>query len=122
MKRIGIVIGLLLVLTACGGGTDPGKVVEQYLQAKITGDKETMRGLLCSDMEANLDEEAASFASVSGADITGMTCARDGDKNEVRCTGTIVAIYGTEKTEFPLTSYNVVQEDGEWKWCGEASG
>jgi hypothetical protein len=21
---------------------------------------------------------------------------------------------------FPLETYSVVQEDGEWKWCGEA--
>ena len=34
--------------------------------------------------------------------------------------GRIVALYGTEETEFPLVSYRVVEEDGEWKWCGEA--
>ena len=49
-----------------------------------------------------------------------MTCTREGDSNVVTCTGQIVATYGTEQTSFPLTSYTVVQEDGEWKWCGEA--
>jgi hypothetical protein len=49
-----------------------------------------------------------------------MKCQRLDDSDIVQCDGKIVATYGTEDTEFPLTSYRVVQEDGEWKWCGEA--
>ena len=63
--------------------------------------------------------KSTSFAAVD-AKLDGMTCPRQGDSDVVTCTGKIVATYGTEKTEFPLTSYRVVQEDGEWKWCGEA--
>jgi hypothetical protein len=111
----------LLVIAACTtqGGGDPVKTVEQYLTAKVESDEETLRRLLCSAMEADIRREASSFASVD-AKIEGMTCTRSGDTDIVICSGQIVATYGTEQTEFPLTSYRVVQEDGEWKWCGEA--
>ena len=73
-----------------------------------------------SEVVADLQREAASFASVSGVKIEGMKCQRVGDSDIVKCAGEIIATYGTEDTSFPLTSYRVVQEDGEWKWCGEA--
>jgi hypothetical protein len=112
---------LLVVLAACGGGSsgDPAQTVEQYLTAKVAGDEQTLRGLLCSAMEVDLPREANSFSSVS-AKIDGMSCQREGDTDVVTCIGKFVATYGTEDSEFPLTSYKVVQEDGEWKWCGEA--
>lgn len=123
---IGLAVLLTFMIAACGGGSagsgDPAKTVEQYLTAKINGEKETMRGLLCSALEARLDGEAQSFATVSGVTLEDMKCTRDGETDVVRCEGKIVAQYGTEQTEFPLTSYAVVQEDGEWKWCGETAG
>jgi hypothetical protein len=121
-KRILFLAVLVLVMVAaCSGGSsgDPVKTVQDYLQAKVKGDKDTLRGLLCSDMEKDLEREAASFSTVSDAQIQDMSCKLDGDV--VRCTGKIVAQYGTEQNEFPLASYKVVQEDGEWKWCGETS-
>ncbi|MCC6803697.1 MAG: hypothetical protein IT319_12510 [Anaerolineae bacterium] len=110
----------LLVLAACSSssGGDPAKTVEQYLTAKVASDESALRGLLCSEMEANLPIEASSFAGLD-ARLDGMTCQRRGDSDVVTCTGKIVATYGTEETDFPLSSYRVVQEDGEWKWCGE---
>ena len=112
----------LLVLAACavGEARDPAKTVEKYLQAKINGDAKTLRPLLCSQMEANLEREAMAFSSVTGVRLDGMACERQGAGDTVRCRGKIVALYGAQQTEFPLTSYRVVQEDGEWKWCGEA--
>ena len=113
----------LVILAACGGanggGGDPAKAVADYLTAKVAADEAAMRPLLCSAMEADLAREASSFAGL-GATLENMTCTRDGDANTVTCTGAIVATYGTEESEFPLSSYSVVQEDGAWKWCGEA--
>ncbi len=113
---------LLLALAACAnkGGEDPAKAVERYLQAKVAGDEQTIRSLLCSDLEPNAFQEINAFTSVTGAHIEGMQCQRVDESDVVQCQGKIVATYGTEETEFPLSSYRVVQEDGEWKWCGEA--
>ena len=51
-----------------------------------------------------------------------MAWHASGKARAIRCVaaGKIVALYGAQQTEFPLTTYRVVQEDGEWKWCGEA--
>jgi len=121
-KRYLLLLMPLLVLAACavGEARDPAKTVEKYLQAKVNGDAKTLRSLLCSKMEANLEREALTFSSVTGVRLEGMACERQGTSDTVRCKGKIVALYGAQQTEFPLTAYRVVQEDGEWKWCGEA--
>lgn len=114
---------LILLLAACGGDAgagDPAQTVEQYMQAKADSDGNTIRALLCSEMEHLLERESRAFESVSDVQVVDMACTRDGNSDVVRCQGRILATYGTEDTEFPLTNYRVVQEDGEWKWCGEA--
>ena len=122
MKRLGLIL-LTLIMTACSTGatTDSAAdVVESYLTAKIEGDRDALRPLLCSAMESQFSREVTSFATVEGARIEDMQCTRQGDTDVVTCTGTIIATYGTETNQFPLSSYRVVQEDGEWKWCGES--
>lgn len=108
-------------LVACGGSAgDPAQTVEQYLQAKANSDAETVRALLCSDMEQFLERETRTFESVSGVRLENMACTLRPNTDVVECQGAIMATYGTEDTEFSLSNYRVVQEDGEWKWCGEA--
>jgi hypothetical protein len=111
-------LALIAACTSSGAG-DPAKVVEQYLTAKAAADEDAMRPLLCSAMEADLPLEASSFASLA-VEVEGMSCQRQGDTNVVACSGKYVVTYGTEKSDFALSSYSVVQEDGAWKWCGEA--
>lgn len=120
--QIAILATALIALVSCGdgGGGDPAATVERYLEAKVAGDAEAIRSLLCSEMEVHLERESRTFDSVSGVELEGMACQQDGQSTTVDCQGKIVALYGTEQTEFPLVSYRVVQEDGEWKWCGEA--
>ncbi len=120
MKQFALILLLAGLLVACGEASDPADTVEQYIQAKVEGDPEQIRALLCSEMEAVLEREIHTFESVSGVTIEDMTCQQEGDSDVVRCQGKIVALYGTEETEFPLVSYRVVEEDGVWKWCGEA--
>ena len=120
MMMILVLLSLFLAVACDSSAGDPAETVETYLQAKVDRDAETLRGLLCSEMESVLEREVRSFESVSGAQIEGMACQYEEATNTVRCQGTIVALYGTEESEFPLTAYRVVQEDGEWKWCGEA--
>jgi hypothetical protein len=120
MRRFVVVLMGLWLITACAaaGSSDPAATVETYLQAKIDGDAETVRRLLCSEMESVWEREVGTFASVTGVQAEGMVCTNAGD-DKVSCQGKIVAVYGTEETEFPLVNYRVVEEDGEWKWCGE---
>lgn len=117
-----LLIALSPILSACAppDGGDPAEAVENYLQAKVEGDRDSLSQLLCLEMEADLSREASSFSSVTGVRIDNMTCEAAESGDVVTCSGEIVATYGTEDTSFPLTSYRVVQEDGEWKWCGEA--
>lgn len=122
MKNNTLIIILLLLLTACASsGGDPALTVENYIQAKAESDESTIRQLICSEMENVVEREVHTFESVSGVQVDGMSCDRVGNSEVVSCQGRIVATYGTEDTEFPLVSYKVVEEDGEWKWCGEAA-
>ncbi|MGQ9910569.1 MAG: hypothetical protein ACUVS2_17210 [Candidatus Flexifilum sp.] len=125
----------LLTLTACGpsapadggGSADAAAdAVEAYLTAKVAGDIEALRPLLCSELEARLQAEALSFSAVTGVTIVGMDCARNASPNAqgqitVTCTGEIRAEYGAETETFPLRTYRVVEEDGVWRWCGETA-
>jgi len=110
-----------LILTACRDGdrNDPQAVVEDYLQAKVSRDKDTIQKLLCSEMETFLERETHTFETVTDARIDDLSCTWEEDSDIVRCQGMILASYGAEQTEYPLEAYRVVQEDGEWKWCGE---
>lgn len=110
---------LCLLLAGCAS-SDPADAVERYLRAKVAGDRAAVRGLLCAELEATLDMEASSFATVTEARIEGMDCQRDQGGDTVTCSGQIVASYGAENTTFPLLTYRVVEEGGEWKWCGAA--
>ena len=122
LRRMIIFFFSIFILSACGTteiAGDPADTVEQYIEAKTSGNADVIGQLLCSQMEADLAREARSFASVE-AHIEEMICTRVGDSDVVRCDGKIVATYGLEDRDFPLSSYRVVQEDGEWRWCGEA--
>jgi hypothetical protein len=107
-----------VVLLAGCASNDPADAVERYLQAKVAGDRDTLRGLLCAELENTLDAEVVAFATVSEARIEGMDCQRD--QSTVTCSGQILASYGAENTTFPLMTYRVIEEDGAWKWCGVA--
>ena len=132
-KRFVLLVLLVLVVGAgCGGdgagdtggkGDAPARAVEKYLSAKVAGEADDIRAGLCAEMESVLERELRTFESVSNATIENMSCTSDdaaaADETVVRCTGEIAALYGTEETTFPLAAYRAVNEDGEWKWCGE---
>ena len=125
MTRWSLICALLLLgLAACSGGgtgSDAATVVENYLTAKIAGNRDAMAPLICAELESTLDIEAASFSAVK-ATIEGMDCNYDAEANTVACAGEIKAEYGLETRSFPLSTYRVTQEDGAWRWCGEATG
>ncbi|MBK8432596.1 MAG: hypothetical protein IPL28_15455 [Chloroflexi bacterium] len=120
LKQLFVLLILLVLTAACGGRetADPAPAVEAFLEAKAASDGDTLRRLLCAELESTLEREQTTFAGVSGVQTEGMTCQQVGDSDTVTCEGAIVALYGTEETRFPLGNYRVVEEDGEWKWCG----
>lgn len=121
MRIVVLTLIILTLLAACASeAANPADTVERYLEAKVKGDRAVLQELLCLPLEADLTREAASFASVTNARIENMQCQHTEGTDVVQCTGQIVATYGTEDAVFDLTAYRVVQEDGEWKWCGEA--
>jgi hypothetical protein len=125
-KMLLLMVIVVVLLVACGGtqgaarNSDDAaaKAVEAYLTAKVMVDQDGVRKLLCSEKEKDADTEATTFLGVDQPKIEGMKCTSIGD-NKVKCEGKITAQYGAEINEFPLVTYRVVQEDSEWKWCGE---
>ena len=120
VRMLAALIALSLLAACDQRFGDPAAAVERYLLAKVAGDRDTIQRLLCRSMGAEIEREARSFEGVSQARLEGMACRSEGDRSVVRCRGKIVAAYGAEQSEFPLASYRVAWEDGEWKWCGEA--
>ena len=117
--KIFALISFMLLATACTAA-DPAPIVEQYIQAKANGDEQGIRALICSEMEASIPLETLTFQGIEGVEVAEMSCQQRNNSDVVECTGHITALYGSEVSEFPLTNYKVVQEDAEWKWCGEA--
>ncbi len=121
MKFILACLLAAIFLTACGSSQagNPAKVVEAYLQAKASADETGLRQHLCSAMEGDLPRELNTFKGLTGVKVEGLACQAVEGSDVVKCSGKISAVYGAETSEFPLTAYKVVQENGEWKWCGE---
>jgi len=120
IKLLGLTIGLLTAVACASTTADPAPTVERYIQARVDSDEETIRALICADMEAMIEIETLTFQGIEGVELVDMSCQQSNDSDVVACNGRITALYGSEVSEFPLTNYKVVQEDGEWKWCGEA--
>lgn len=115
-------LSLLLVLAACADEGDPAQAVEQYFQAQLDGDVNELRGLLCTNLEAEVEDRANSLAGLD-AELRDVECTRgdtEGEYTIVNCEGVIFINYGTENSELPLASYRTILEDGQWKMCGEA--
>jgi hypothetical protein len=125
VKRLALLITAAGLLTACSGsGGSASGAVEAYLEAIVSGDSTQAVNVSCSAAEAQAQTEAASFASVE-ASLEGLACQEAGTQGEatlVTCTGKFVAVYNGENTEISLEgrTYQVIQEDGEWRVCGYA--
>jgi len=123
MKRFLLLfIPMLLILAGCSNESDPAEVAMRYLNARIASDVDQLRQLSCADWESQVALQAASFSSIDAhlEDATCKTGGKEGDKTVIECTGKIVYDYNGEKNERELGNLLVVQENGEWKVCGEA--
>lgn len=124
-----IIPGLLLLLSvlllaACTStnSDEPAKAVEAYWQALVAQDSARLSSLSCKDYEAEALNTLESFKSVSTT-LNDLACTTDSKSDSsaaVKCSGTIVASYGTENLTINLAdrSYSAVKEGGAWLMCG----
>jgi hypothetical protein len=126
MPRLWIVLLLspVLMLAGCsaGGGSDAATAVEDYLQAIVDKDPDTVINLSCAAWEEDARTEVDSFQAVDVTlrDPACTVSGTDGDATLVACTGALVTTYDGEDQEIDLSrrTYRVVSEGGEWRMCG----
>ena len=124
VKGLTLLFVVAALLSACSGGGSASGAVEAYLEAIVAGDSTRAVNVSCAAAEAQAQTEAASFASVE-ASLQGLACHEAGAQGEatlVTCSGKFVAVYNGENTEISLEgrTFQVIQEDGEWRVCGYA--
>ena len=128
MRKIALMVVLLsvlaLLLSACGGkAADPAsKAVEDYLNALVNKDANTLSALSCASWEESAKLELDSLQAVKTR-LQGLTCttsSTSGSTSQVNCQGKIVATYNGEDQALDLSvrTYQVEQQGGEYLVCG----
>ena len=117
-----IVLSLFLFLAACTGKDPAAQAVEDYWQAMVAQNIESLSQLSCPDWESQAIMELDSFQAVE-ARLEGMICSESGQEGEdtiVSCQGKIIATYNDEDQELALNARDVIvrQVGGEWLICG----
>ena len=131
-----LITGLMLflgtiLLASCNndGNADNGaaaaQAIENYWNARAELNEEALLQYSCAAREANVSSEIQSLMSVQNLRLEGVDCRQTGTQGNdiiVTCDGMLLADYGAgDINEFPLRSYLMTQEDGEWKMCGEVA-
>lgn len=123
MKKIlFLLFSVMLLLAGCATEADPADTIINYLEARLDSDVDRLRELSCADWESQVGMQAASFQSID-ASLEDVSCQTNGTQDEmtvVECTGKIVYDYDGERNERELGDFLVIQENGDWKMCGEA--
>lgn len=120
---------LALGMAACGGddgGNDADAAVEaigNYWTARVSLDEEALYQYSCAARESLVPGEIQSLTSVQNLRLENFACRQTGTPGDdliVTCDGELVADYGAGDTNrFPMRSYLMTKENGEWKMCGE---
>lgn len=123
---VGILAFLSLTVTACTQQGLAEDAIEAYLNALVSKDVIRAVNKSCLDWEEGAHAEASSFEAVI-VRLDGLACNPirvSGEQTLVECEGKIVANYGGEDQDIPLSgrTYIAVLEDGEWKMCGYKIG
>lgn len=113
-----------LVLAGCAASGKSGAVqaVESYYKAIIDQNPDKLSAVTCKDFEEKARTELDSFNGVK-IEMQGLSCKETGASGgftQVHCDGQIVATYGQEKMNFPLSDrvHQVKNESGDWRVCG----
>lgn len=113
---------MILIFAGCATEADPSDTIIKYLEARLNSDVDQLSELSCAAWESQISLQAASFQSID-ASLENATCTANGTQDEmmiVECSGKIVYNYDGERNEREIGNFLVVQEDNEWKMCGEA--
>lgn len=114
-----LVVALLIIAAGCTTqAEDPASVVLKHLEARTKSSAEQLQSLTCAAQENQVGMLAKSLEGLD-AQLKDVVCTFDGSST-VNCTGSISVNYQGEIRELAVGNYSVVQEDGQWKWCGEA--
>ncbi len=112
-----------LVLSSCGKASDPAaKAVEDYLNALVNKNPNSLSALSCANWESNALLELDSLQAVA-TKLDSLSCAVTGSKGsttQVVCQGKIIATYNGEDQQFDLAvrTYQVENQGGEYLVCG----
>jgi len=126
IRIFGILSFLSLAIAACVQQGSADDAIEAYLNAIVAKDVVRATNKSCLDWEESAHAEASSFEAVI-ARLDGLTCTSinaSGEQTLVNCEGKIIANYGGEDQDIPLSEriYVAVLESGEWKMCGYSTG
>jgi len=123
----------LSVLAACGTGDSPERAAREWLEALLNMDGNELIERTCAEQRANVQTAGLwlSAFGVLGQSLTGQqaqadvsdlrfeTVSRSGQTARVRVTGEIrVAILAVAQAQQVDEVWQMVWEDGKWKWCG----
>ena len=115
---------ILCITAACNGDSSiqASQAVENYLQALVARDLNTMISASCSEWESQARLEFDSFAAVK-LTLNNMACKQTDEETPyslIGCKGSITANYGNEDLEIDVAEriYRVIKEAGEWRMCG----
>lgn len=137
MKRayiVTLILAFISVLTGCGLGDSPEKAAQEWIEAFANLDGNKIADRTCAAQQANV-QQAGLWSSVfnlfgqqtigqeAKTDVSGLkftTATSSGSAARVRVTGQVrVAILALSQTQNIDETWQMVQENGKWKWCGQ---
>jgi hypothetical protein len=124
VKRIFFLFIVTVFLLASCSGSQSGAVsaVNTYYQAILAQNADQLKSVTCADFQETAQTELDSFQGVK-IELQGFGCqesGKEGANTLVKCTGKIVATYGSDKMDFPLADrvHKVQNQGGSWQVCG----
>ncbi|HEX3053201.1 MAG TPA: hypothetical protein VHP83_21260 [Aggregatilineaceae bacterium] len=116
MKKMALILMIALlvptVLAACGGGS-PVDTVKDMVKALEDKDEKKVNDLACTKDENPFGDSEG--AEMSFKDMKYEEKSKDGDKAEVKMTGTMTIKYEGQETEVPVDEIvKLEKKDGDW--------
>lgn len=131
--RIFLLIVVLVSLSACSLADSPEKAAREWIDALLNMDGNKLAARTCAAQQENLQNATLwlSAFAVLGEMLTGQqteadvsdlqftTISKSGDTAQVRITGEIrTAVLAMAQTQQVDETWQMVREEGRWKWCG----